>query len=192
MRLNEIFLFFWLGWLLIIVVYFFVETNKRFFIVTVCLLMLFIQEKIVIFPPLSLHVSFIVLCCSVLLFYAKLSFAYRHIGKTLMIALIYAALLLWEKVTPVWFVMSPLLIIPFILGVITVFLSKHVKTQIVLSVLGFCIGQLAFGYLLYHYQLHDELVPLTFFNLLFIHLLFLLLFQFITILYRLFKINVTT
>lgn len=189
--MDEVFLFYWLGWLLVIIVYFFIEEHKYLFLYTLFLMMICIDLNITLFGQMTINAAFIVLFISSFIYYARLHVTYQDLIVALIIIFCYIALSLWEKLTPIWFIVHPLLMIPIIIVWLVIMISKGVSTQLARIAISLSIGQFLFGFILISYGLHEQLVERSFFIMFFIHVLVLLIFRIIKLFFRLIKINVT-
>lgn len=191
--MNELFLFHWLSWLLIIIVFFFVSLPKakQFFLYTLFLIMLSVHLDVYFFNEIETSVAFIILMIAAFIYYAQLQFSFYDIIVTLIVIISYVALLLWENVSPIWFVMNPLLMISLIVCSLVMMLTQSLAKRISIVMLGLPIGQLLFTFILMSYGLYERLGGFTFFITLFSHIILLLLVGVVEMLRRRLKINIT-
>lgn len=191
--MDELFLFHWLGWLLIIIIYFFTNSvrTKYYYLYTMFLILLFIHMKIYIFLQIELTLAFIVLMMSAFVFYVQLRMSFYDVFVTLTVVVSYVALLIWENVSPIWFVVHPMLMIPLIVCTLVIVLNESFVKRIAIVMLGLTIGQLLFNLILTSYGLYELLGGLTFFIMLFSHILLLFIVRTVSILKRIFNINIT-
>lgn len=94
---------------------------------------------------------------------------------TLMIC--YVALLMWEKIAPIWYIVSSTILIPFLISFIIILLVNALLEQIAIALVGLSIGQLVFGLILMSYQLHHVVAETHFFINLNISILFIIAFH---------------
>src|SRR5699024_717833 len=146
--MDGLFLFNWIGWFIVIIIYFFVDGIylRYYFLYTMFLIMLLIHVYVPIFGQMYVTGAFIVLCLSAFYYYIRLQLSYYDIFVTITVIFCYLALLLWEKIAPIWFVMTPLMMIPLIVcTLITMFITSFSK-RVAIAVFGLTVGQLLFGY----------------------------------------------
>lgn len=191
--MNSLFLFYWLGWLIVIIVYFFVERihMRNYFLYTMFLIMLLIHVYVPLYGNLHVTGAFIVLCISTFYYYIQLQLSYYDIFVTITVIFCYLALLLWEKVAPIWFVMNPIVMIPLIVCALITMLTTSFSKQIAITMFGLPIGQLLFGYILVDYGLSEQQGGQHFFVFVFTHILILITFYIIALLFQRKKTNIT-
>jgi hypothetical protein len=91
----------------------------------------------------------------------------------------YAALLLWEKNTPVWLFMPRFVLIPLISVIIINMLTKGVHTRIATGLLGISAGELIYNIMLSGYGLKEPVGEMGFLDNLIVTLTLIILLDFI-------------
>lgn len=189
--MNEIFLFYWFSWLFVVIVYFFMETYKYYFLFLLFFIMLTININVTLNKQIHINVAFFILFIGAVLFYAYLSFTYTELFTILIVSFSYTALLLWEKVTPIWFIIHPLLMIPLINGFMISWMNKVIIRQIMIATISLSLSHLLFGFILIIYRLSGQVVEIDFFIMLFNQISLLLLLQMFMIIWRYVKMNIS-
>lgn len=153
--MYEQFLYFWLIWIFFIIIAFFMgESKKRSFLLFWILLMLFISRLYLTVGSIEISCTFILLIIgAIILFVQQFSLYTLVVTFSLMIG--YVALLIWEKITPIWFFMPSFLIIPIIIVMLVTILVQPFYTQVTIALVSASFGQLIFEFLLIVYRLHD-------------------------------------
>lgn len=177
--MEEVYLFYWLSWLLIIIVYFFMEKTwlSYYFLCILFIVIATINIEITILSHLSVNIAFTMTLFAAFLYYARFPLTTYHLLVTFMFVFAYVALLLWEKVTPVWFIIDPQLIIPFILTFLLIFVCKDAYLRVATALLGVMMGQLLFDLVVIRYGLSMQIGPLFSFNILYTLIIMLLVFH---------------
>lgn len=184
--MDELFLFYWYGWILIIIIYFFVNNveAKYFFLYSMFLILLLVHTNIQLFGQINVSGALIVLFISTFYYYFRLQFSFYDIFVTVTVIFCYNALLIWKKIAPIWFVMSPLIMMPLIVCTIITLLISSLYKQVAVAMMGLSIGQLLSAYILVEYGLFEQQGNLYFFTIFFSHILFLIVFRLTGQLYR--------
>lgn len=153
--MYEQFLYFWLIWIFFIIIAFFMgESKKRSFLLFWILLMLFVSRLYLTVGSIEISCTFILLIIgAIILFVQQFSVYTLIVTFSLMIG--YVALLIWEKITPIWFFMPSFLIIPIIIVMLVTILVQPFYTQVTIALVSASFGQLIFEFLLIVYRLHD-------------------------------------
>lgn len=187
--MEEIYLFSWLSWLLIIIVYFFMKKNWQsyFFLSLIFVVIITINIQVNLFDQLFVNLAFIIALLSAFLYYACYPLSTYHLLTSFMFIFAYVALFLWEKLTPVWFIIDPQLMISFILVFLLVFVCKDANFHVAIASFGVLIGQFVFDLILIRYGLHMQIGSLLSFNILYTVLIMLLIFYLISELIHYFK-----
>src|SRR5699024_9948105 len=104
--MHEQFLYFWLMWITFIIIYFFMDIGRKRSYLNILLLIVISCTNIYIrIDSIQMSLSFLLLLIGVIIFYAYYSISTYTIFVTFTIMVGYVSLLLWKKVTPVWFFM---------------------------------------------------------------------------------------
>lgn len=190
--MNDLFLFYWLGWLLILITYFFIERNKYFYLSVLFIVMSSFKIYITWFDSLTMNLAFLCLLISSFFYYGKLPFSMKRNFISFTILFGYVALLFWKKIAPVWFVVDPMISIPFIISLLVIGLYKGLENQIAIVSLSLTIGQLLFIIILNSYYLYENLAERSFFIMFFIQILLLIVSHAITYIYQFLKVKLFT
>lgn len=177
--MNELFLFYWFSWIIVIIVYFFYENRygTKLLLYTLFLTMICVHLSISLFEVVTINVSFMILFISSFLYYAQFRFSYYDFFVVLTVIFCYGALLVWKMITPIWFVIHPMLFIPLSVLTIIVMFINLLSKQIAVIMVSLSIAQLMFDLILLSYGLHDYLGKTDFFIMLWIHFLLLFLYR---------------
>lgn len=175
-KMNEQFMFYWFHWLFIIIAYFFMaKTRMRLFIlIWIFCIIVCSPFHLTIMSGIQVSVSYIILFIGAFLLFAQFSFSVLEWLYIFTLMIGYVSLLIWEVITPVWFFISSILLIPFIISILTGFYIHSLKKQIALVTVSMAVGHAVFGFILVSYHLQTELIELTFFILLSMTITFLL------------------
>jgi len=91
----------------------------------------------------------------------------------------YISILLWKKITPVWFFMPSYFMIPVITVILIFLLVQSFDKQVIVALVGIAFGQLIYGLIIISYRLHNVIGEHSFFIHLSLTVLFLIFIQFI-------------
>ncbi|HZW68623.1 MAG TPA: hypothetical protein VFF20_08480 [Pseudogracilibacillus sp.] len=175
--MEENYLFYWLSWLLIIIVYFFMKKSWQtyFFLSILFILIMTVNVQVNVFAQLSVNIAFIIALLTAFLYYAHFTLSTYHLLTSFMFIFAYVALLLWGKISPVWFIMDLRVMIPLILASLLIFVCKDANLRLATALFGVLIGQFIFDLILIRYRLHMQIGSLFSFNMLYTIIVMLLI-----------------
>ncbi|QTM99669.1 hypothetical protein ERJ70_10365 [Sediminibacillus dalangtanensis] len=87
----------------------------------------------------------------------------------------YVGILLWELISPIWLFVPRLLMIPFIGLVLLIFLAETLIEKCMVWCLGITSGEILHGLIMRSYGFHPTIGELSFFDLLFVGIAFIIL-----------------
>lgn len=155
------------------------QSLKTFFLYWTFFVIIGINVYISLFNSLEISFSFVILIIGSLIYYVMFPLSIYKLVTTFTLMVWYVALLMWEKITPVWYIVSSTILIPFFISFIIILLVKPLLEQLAIVLVGLSIGQLVFGFILISYQLHHVLAEIHFFIYLYISILFIIVFHFL-------------
>lgn len=186
--MYEEFLYYWLIWIIFIIVYFFMKNGMKRSLFLFWILLTIIATNIFInINSTSVSMAFILLLCGAIIFYVTNSFSIYKMIATFSIMIGYVSLLMWKKITPIWFFMPSYFMIPVLSVVVITFLLHDHYAQITAALVGITFGQLIYELIIISYQLNTIIGERVFFIHISITILFLILIQFIQL--CLFKVS---
>lgn len=186
--MYEEFLTYWLIWIIFIIVYFFMKNGMKRSLFLFWILLTIIATNIFInINSTSVSMAFILLLCGAIIFYVTNSFSIYKMIATFSIMIGYVSLLMWKKITPIWFFMPSYFMIPVLSVVVITFLLHDHYAQITAALVGITFGQLIYELIIISYQLNTIIGERVFFIHISITILFLILIQFIQL--CLFKVS---
>lgn len=186
--MYEEFLTYWLIWIIFIIVYFFMKNGMKRSLFLFWILLTIIATNIFInINSTSVSMAFILLLCGAIIFYVTNSFSIYKMIATFSIMIGYVSLLMWKKITPIWFFMPSYFMIPVLSVVVITFLLHDHYAQITAALVGITFGQSIYELIIISYQLNTIIGERVFFIHISITILFLILIQFIQL--CLFKVS---
>lgn len=186
--MYEEFLTYWLIWIIFIIVYFFMKNGMKRSLFLFWILLIIIATNLFInINGTSVSMAFIFLLCGAVIFYVTNTFSIYKMIATFSIMIGYVSLLMWKKITPIWFFMPSYFMIPVLSVVVITFLLHDHYAQITAALVGITFGQLIYELIIISYQLNTIIGERVFFIHISITILFLILIQFIQL--CLFKVS---
>lgn len=171
--MYEQFLYFWLMWIIFIIVTFFMQTNrKRTFLMIWILLMITSTNLYISVQSIQISFNFILLFVGTIIFYVYNSFSAYKMILTFTIMIGYVSILIWQKITPIWFFMPSYFMIPVLIVILILLLIPNFYEQLPIGIMGIVFGQFLFEWIIISYRLHDVIGNKSFF----IHVCFIILF----------------
>src|SRR5699024_4046822 len=122
---------------------------------------------------ISISVGVVILIITMFYMNARSRQPFMHFFISFTIAILYFAILVCEKITPVWIFLPKVILIPVICSLIISFLTKSFKSRIITSVLGLCIGEIIYSELLNFYHLEESLGSFVLLDVTFMTVLFI-------------------
>ncbi len=178
--MNEEFLFYWLMWIIFIIVYFFMDTGRKRTLFLFWILITIITTNMSLnINGVSVSIAFLCFLLSVIIFYVTDVFSIYKMIATFPIMIGYVSLLMWKKITPIWFFMPSYFMIPVLSVVVVSFLLPKQYEQITAALVGITFGQLIYEMIVISYRLNNIIGEHTFFIHISITILLLIIIQFI-------------
>lgn len=169
----EKFLYYWLLWIIFIIVAFFMDTSrKRLYLLIWLLLVIICSPYDITFNKIELSVAFLMLLIGTIIFFAIESVTWYKFFVSFTLMLCYISLLIWEKITPVWFFMPSYFLIPFLMVILILLLVRKFYDRLSVALVGVAFGQFIYELLLISYKLHDVIGD----EIVFIHISLIILF----------------
>lgn len=161
---EEQLLYFWFAWMLIIIVTFFIESSKKRNLLLLWIFSILMMTNVFIYvDTIVISLAFFLTFFGAILFYVHLYFSLYRFLVTFCIITCYVSLLVWEIITPVWFFIPSVLLIPIIITCVTSFLIDPLPEQVATILLGLTVGHIVFEVILFTYHLHEGLGGYEFF-----------------------------
>ncbi|MEI3610802.1 YphA family membrane protein [Pseudogracilibacillus sp. SO30301A] len=177
--MNEEFLFYWLMWVFFIIVYFFMETGRKRTLFLFWILITIITTNMFLnINGVSVSIAFLCFLLSVIIFYVTDVFSIYKMIATFPIMIGYVSLLMWKKITPIWFFMPSYFMIPILSVVVISFLLQKHYEQITAALVGISFGQLIYEMIVISYRLNNIIGEQVFFIHISITILLLIIIQF--------------
>lgn len=140
--------FYWISWMFWIIITFFMEKSNRRLILAVWILIILIGSNIYVeLFNYSISIAFVFLFIGTLLLITQSKRLYYSVFTSFTIMIGYIAILIWEKVTPVWFIFPRELFIPFFIFVLLILFSKNFYHRLGIGLLGISFAEI-FYYLI--------------------------------------------
>ena len=178
--MNEEFLFYWLMWIIFIIVYFFMDTGRKRTLFLYWILITIITTNMSLnINGVSVSIAFLCFLLSVIIFYVTDVFSIYKMIATFPIMIGYVSLLMWKKITPIWFFMPSYFMIPVLSVVVISFLLQKQYEQITAALVGITFGQLIYEMIVMSYRLNNIIGEHIFFIHISITILLLIIIHFI-------------
>lgn len=178
--MNEEFLFYWLIWIIFIIVYFFMDNGrKRTLFLFWILLTILTANMFLVVEGVSVSIAFLCFLLGVIIFYVVDVFSIYKMIATFPIMIGYVSLLMWKKITPIWFFMPSYFMIPVLSVVVISFLLQEHYEQITAALVGISFGQLIYEMIVISYRLNNIIGEQVFFIHISITILLLIIIHFI-------------
>lgn len=157
-----------------ILIFFFMKTSRAKLILFIYLFLTMISSHIVLhnaFQQVSLAFLILLTALPFILFIHR---PYYMMISSFIISISYAAILLWERISPIWFILAYPFLISLFISCIIIILVKPVYKRIIALTIGMTIGEIIDGLVLHTYHLQKQIGSLYFLQNLFLSLLILL------------------
>lgn len=160
--MDEQTLLYWLCWLTMIIFYFFPKKPVKWLLLGNCFVILLTNKYMLLFNQIPLHLASLVLFVGLSLYVIKLGIRGKQFILIILLSFLYLALMLWEIVAPIWFVLHSYLLVPLIIMLITYSFYRKLSQLYLVGLLSIVLGQFMFELLLYSYALYDEFGQLNY------------------------------
>lgn len=169
-------IFYWISWMLWVIITFFMEkTNQRLILASWILLILIGSNVYIELFTYSISIAFIFLFIGTLLLTTQSKRLYYSVFSSFTIMIGYIAILIWEKVTPVWFIFPRELFIPFFIFVLLTLFSKRFYHRLAIGLLGVSFAEIFYFFILSDGYVSSIIGKKEFFDHIAILIIFLLL-----------------
>lgn len=176
----EEFLYYWLFWIIFVVIYFFMDIGyKRSYLIGWILLMICLGNFTIIVSEITFSISFLLLLLGALIFYTFSPITFYKLFATFSVMVGYVSLLLWKKITPIWFFMPSLFMISVLSSVLILILVHEYHDQIKVALVSIAFGHLIYEFIVISYRLHYVVGERTFFIHISLIILFIMMYHFI-------------
>lgn len=176
--MNELFLFYYLCWLLYIVVYFFAPVKRtRNLLLIVILLYICLSPLNITIGLFVISSSFMMLLISTIILFGLSIVRTYELFIIFISMLTYTSLLIWEKMAPVFFFMPATIMVASLIVFLVCILIKSFALRFIVIVSSLTLGQLMYELLLYIYLGNDVIGSYYYVNYLLVTILFLILIQ---------------
>lgn len=118
----------------------------------------------VTFEQYDISISFLLLLMGSLYIYVQPNLTLQRIFITFTLMTAYIGLRLWEVAAPIWFFLPTIIMIPLIISIGTVVLVQPFKQRMIHIIFSLTFGELFHSLILNGYYLHNEIVPILFFD----------------------------
>ncbi|MEI3604721.1 hypothetical protein SPD48_03365 [Pseudogracilibacillus sp. SE30717A] len=177
--MYEEFLYYWLIWIIFILVYFFMAIGSaRSVLVSWILLLICCTNITIIFSNITFSITFFLLIIGAIIFYTVNEFTFYKMFATFSVMLGYVSLLIWRKITPVWFFMPSFFMISVISAILILVLIHEFYEQIAVALVAITFGQLLYEFIVISYRLNDVMGDRTFFIQISLIILFIIMNRF--------------
>ncbi|WP_373892663.1 hypothetical protein [Virgibacillus sp. CBA3643] len=171
-------LFYWFSWALWIIVTFLMRKSNKRTILACWILATIISSNLYIeMESQQISVAFLLLVGGSFVLLIQLQHMIYHLFASFTIMIGYAAILLWEKSSPVWLILPRVIIISFILGLLITILTKGFYNQLGIGLLGLSCGELIYRLMLSGYGFRVSIGEMQFFDVLLFILVILMLLE---------------
>jgi|SRR5690625_2274243 len=153
--MNEHFLYYWSMWMIFIIIYFFMPQNKnRSILIAWVLLLILCTDQYILIDGIQYSVAFFLLIVGAIVFYVYRSVSMYQIMVTFIVMIAYIAILMWKKITPVWFFMPSYFMIAVMSVMLILFLMYSFYGQLSVALVGLSFGHFIYELLMMSYKLH--------------------------------------
>ncbi|MBP2256393.1 YphA family membrane protein [Virgibacillus alimentarius] len=174
--MTEGLIFYWFSWILWIIVTFLMKKNKRRTLLACYILIAIISSNTYIsINSHSISVTIILLLFVTMVLLSRPPHFIYHVFISFTMMIGYAAMLIWKMNTPIWLLTHDFIMIPFISALVITLLVKGVRNKIVTGFLGITAGEFIYSILLIEYDLQKTIGEMSFFDMLIVTLMFIVL-----------------
>lgn len=147
--MDEFLLFYYLCWMIYIVVYFFMPlTTTRKLLLIVILIFICISPLSIAVSTVTISGSFAMLLAGTFIIFGFTALRIFELFVVFLCMINYTALLIWEKMTPVFFFMPANIMIASFGVFLVCILIRSFNLRMVIVITGFTLGQLMYESLL--------------------------------------------
>ncbi|MGM8365330.1 YphA family membrane protein [Virgibacillus sp. W0181] len=167
-------IYYWLSWIFWIAVTFFMEkTWIRVFFSAWILLMIIGSSLYIPLLKGNVSLSFLILFAGTIVLYTKIKNVYYALFASFTITIGYAAILIWEKVTPIWFILPREIFISLIICIMVTVFTDNFINRILIGLLGVIFGEILYSFMLSSYNMQHSTGQMEFFDQVTVMVLFL-------------------
>ncbi|WP_430785528.1 YphA family membrane protein [Virgibacillus flavescens] len=148
--------FYWFGWLIWIYAAFIMNIGKwRTFLVFWLLLIICFSTITISVNGYNLALSLLLVICGAMVMLAKQKYLIFNLFSSITIMILYLSIMLWENYFPLWMIHSKMFVMPFMIAITVLFISKGFSDRISIMLAGVCIGELVHSFILASYSIPD-------------------------------------
>nr|WP_133065303.1 hypothetical protein [Virgibacillus profundi] len=114
------------------------------------------------FGNLSVSFSFLFILCGAIIFLVQLPRLMYHLFASFTITIGYAAILFWEKISPVWVVLPRPLLLSFLIILLIIILTKSLDHRLGIGALGISAGEYIYSLTLSGYGFYESIGQASF------------------------------
>ncbi|MGM8211632.1 YphA family membrane protein [Virgibacillus sp. W0430] len=168
-------LFYWLSWIFWIITTFFIKKSLLRTVVSGWILLVIIGSTIYVPIGVStVSAALLILLAGSALLYTQLTQMYYALFASFTVTIGYTAILIWEKITPIWFILPRELLISIVLCLLLTMMSEQFIHRLLIGLLGISFGEIFYSFMLSSYSLQSEIGHLQFLDQAAVMVLFLL------------------
>lgn len=156
-------LFYWLSWIFWVVVTFFMKSTAIRTGLSIWILLIISASTL--YLPIgegSISISLFILMIGSMALYSRMKRIYYSLFASFTITIAYAAILIWEKITPIWIIVPRELFISIFIVFILTITTKQIIQQLLIGLLGICFGEVLYFVMLLSYHIQIETGGLEF------------------------------
>ncbi len=158
-------LFYWLAWMYWVMIVFFMQPTKRHSRLSIWVLLLISCSHVYInIASYDVSLSFIILMIGSMGMHARLPASLYHLFCALTFSIAFMGILLWEELMPIWMFMPKLVMVPMILIVILIAMTKAMYNKLWIGLLGLSHGELLYKLILAEYRVPTTIGSPEFFD----------------------------
>ncbi|WP_068671993.1 hypothetical protein [Oceanobacillus sp. Castelsardo] len=154
--MEEGILFFWTSWLLWIIVTFLMKKSFRRTLLAYWTLLTIIGSSFYFYiGPFVFSLAIFILLGGTIILMSKQTKTIYHLLSAFTITICYSALLLWEKISPIWVILPREILISIIIGYLVTILSYNFRGRISICLFGMLTGEMIYSFILSGYGFQE-------------------------------------
>ncbi|MBU8789741.1 hypothetical protein NSA56_08075 [Oceanobacillus caeni] len=154
--MEEGILFFWASWLLWIIVTFLMKKSSRRTILAYWILLTIISSSLYFhIGPFMFSLAIFTLFIGSIILMSKQTKTFYHLLSAFTITICYSALLLWEKISPIWVILPREILISIIISCFVYVLCHNFVGRISICLFGMLTGEMIYSFILSSYGFQE-------------------------------------
>lgn len=154
--MEEGILFFWASWLFWIIITFLMKKSLiRTFLAYMILLIIIGSTFYFYIGPFIFSLAIPILVGGSLILMAKQTKTIYYLLSAFTLTICYAALLLWEKISPIWVILPREVLISIIISFLVMVLSDNFVGRISICLFGMLTGEIIYSFILSSYGFQE-------------------------------------